>query len=136
MKTKLVVTQNALLLVAGSLLVLIGALITLSPIEFYASNSIEIGANVNLLNELKAPAGFLLIAGLFIAGAVFSSRLADPALWLATLIYLSYAVARLSSAVVDGMPVEGLVTAGVIEAVIGLLCLSILIARHRTQTRT
>ena len=132
MKTRLIKTQNALLLVSVSLLILIGAFITLSPVEFYASNSIEVGANVNLLNELKAPAGFLLVAGLFIVGAIFSSRLANPALWLATLIYLSYAVARLLSTVVDGLPAAGLVTAGVLEAVIGLLCLSMLMFGFRT----
>lgn len=135
MKTKLVIIQIALLLAAGGLLILIGAFVTLSPVEFYASNGIEVGANLNLLNELKAPAGFLLIAGLFIVGAIYYSHLANPALWLATLIYLSYAVARLLSAVVDGIPAGGLVAAGVLEAIIGLLCLSILIVRYRSPAR-
>ena len=57
MKLKRVYIHNALLLVAGTLLILVGASITLSPANFYAANGISVGANVNLLNELKAPAG-------------------------------------------------------------------------------
>ncbi|MBT8433959.1 MAG: DUF4345 family protein, partial [Gammaproteobacteria bacterium] len=63
MKIKLAITQKLILLVAGAVLILVGALILGSPIDFYASNSIELGANVSLLNELKAPAGLLLAAG-------------------------------------------------------------------------
>ena len=134
MKTRLMITQNTLLLVAGGLLLLIGAFITLSPVEFYASYSIEIGDNVNLLNELKAPAGFLLAAGLFMLGAVLWRSLAEPALWLVTLIYLSYAIARLLSFAVDGVPAKGLVAAGILEAIVGLLSLSILLLGYRKES--
>ena len=67
MKMKLLKTQIAILLVAGALLILVGGAILAAPTEFYASNNIELGANVNLLNELKAPAGMLLAAGLFLS---------------------------------------------------------------------
>ena len=49
MKTKLVKTQQALLLVAGALLILVGTFIIASPVDFYASNNIELGANLSLL---------------------------------------------------------------------------------------
>ena len=71
MKTKLAKTQKTLLLVAGALLIMISIFILASPTDFYASNNIELGANVSLLNELKAPAGFLLAAGLFMISAIF-----------------------------------------------------------------
>ena len=86
MKTNLAKTQKALLLVAGALLILVSIFILASPGVFYASNNIELGANVSLLNELKAPAGLLLAAGLFIIGAIFARRQADTALWLAALM--------------------------------------------------
>ncbi len=135
MKTKLAITRIALLLVAGALLVLIGSLILVSPADFYASNGIEPGANPSLMNELKAPAGLLLAAGLFMLGAIFVPGQADTALWLAALIYLSYAGARLASIAVDGVPAEGLVQAAAIEGIVGIACLAVLLIRRLPARR-
>ena len=126
---KLARTQKLFLFVAGALLILIGTFISASPIDFYASNSIDLGANVSLLNELKAPAGFLLVAGLFIVGAIFVERLADTAMLLATLIYLSYAASRFASMVLDGVPAAGLVQAAAVETTVGVACLTVLLIR-------
>ena len=126
MTTKLAKTQTALLLTAGGLLILVGGFILGSPTVFYASNNIELGNDVNLLNELKAPAGFLLVAGVFMIGAIFIRRQADTALSLAAILYLSYAVSRFVSMVFDGVPAEALVQAAALEALIGLACLALL----------
>jgi hypothetical protein len=130
MKMKLAKTQKLLLFVAGALLILIGTFISASPIDFYASNSIDLGPNVSLLNELKAPAGFLLVAGLFIIGATFIQHLADSAMLLAAMIYLSYAASRFASMVFDGVPAAGLVQAAALETIIGLACLAVLLIRR------
>jgi hypothetical protein len=130
MKMKLAKAQKLLLFVAGVLLILIGAFISASPIDFYASNSIDLGSNVSLLNELKAPAGFLLVAGLFIIGATFIQHLADSAMLLAAMIYLSYAASRFASMVLDGVPAAGLVQAATLETVVGLACLAALLIRR------
>lgn len=131
MKQILIKAQSALLLIAGALLILIGAFILASPVDFYASNNIELGANVSLLNELKAPAGFLLTAGLFMIVAIFIRRLADTAILLAAMIYLSYAGARLLSILSDGIPATGLMQATTLEAIVGLACLTVLLLRHQ-----
>jgi hypothetical protein len=125
MKNKLLKTEKAVLLVAGSLLILVGAFILASPVEFYASNGIELGADVSLLNELRAPAGLLLTAGLFVIGAVFARRQADTALWLAALIYLSYAGSRFLSMAFDGVPAAGLIQAAALESIVGIACLAL-----------
>ena len=130
MKTRLAKTQTALLLVAGALLILVSGFILASPAEFYAANRIELGANVNLINELKAPAGLLLAAGLFMIGAIFVRSQADTALWLASLIYLSYAGSRFLSMAFDGLPAAGLVQAAALEGVVGLACLAVLAMRR------
>ncbi len=129
MEINLAKTQQLLLFVAGTMLILIGTFISASPIDFYASNSIDLGSNVSLLNELKAPAGFLLVAGLFIIGAIFVQRLADSAMLLATLIYLSYAASRFSSMVFEGIPAAGLVQAAALETIVGLACITAVIDR-------
>jgi len=135
MKTKLAKTQKALLLVAGALLILVGTFIIASPVDFYASNNIELGANVSLLNELKAPAGLLLAAGLFMLGAIFVRGMADMALWLAALIYLSYAGSRFVSMAFDGVPATGLVQAAAFEGIVGLACLAVLMIRRMPARR-
>ncbi len=134
MKTKLAITQKAILLVAGALLILVGTFIIASPADFYAANSIELGANVSLLNELKAPAGMLLVAGLFMIGAIFMRGMADTATALAALIYLSYALSRYLSMTLDGLPAAGLVQAAALEAIVGLACLAILAIRRIPAT--
>ncbi len=131
MKPKLAITQKVILLVAGALLILVGAFIIASPADFYAANSIEIGADVSLRNELKAPAGFLLAAGVFVIAAIFVRRLTDTAMLLAAMIYLSYAGSRFASMLMDGTPAAGLVQAAVLEAVVGLACLALLLYRPR-----
>jgi hypothetical protein len=130
MKMKLAKTQKALLLVSGALLILVGTFIFASPVDFYASNNIELGPNVSLLNELKAPAGLLLAAGVFMIGAIFVRSQADTALWLAALIYLSYAVSRSASMAFDGIPAAGLVQAAALEGIVGLACLVVLMIRQ------
>lgn len=130
MKSKLAKTRIALLLVAGALLILIGGLILASPADFYAANEIELGADVNLVNELKAPAGLLLAAGLYMLGAIFARGQADTALWLAALIYLSYAGSRVASMALDGLPASGLVQATAIEGIVGCACLAVVMIRR------
>ncbi len=127
MTTKIAKIQTVLLLVSGALLILVGTSIIVSPTDFYASNNIELGGNASLLNELKAPAGFLLAAGLFMIIAIFVRSKSQVALRLAALIYLSYAVTRSVSMVFDGVPASGLIMATAIEATIGLTCLLVLL---------
>lgn len=135
MKPKLAKTQKAVLLVAGALLTLVGGLILAAPADFYASNSIELGANVSLLNELKAPAGMLLTAGLFMLGAIFVRSIADTATSLAALIYLSYAGSRFVSMAFDGVPATGLVQAAALEGIVGLACLAVVMIRRMPAVR-
>ena len=130
MKPKLVRTQKAVLLVAGALLTLVSVFILTTPADFFASNNIELGANLSLLNELKAPAGMLLAAGLFMLGAVFVRGIADTATSLAALIYLSYAGSRFVSMAFDGVPATGLVQAAALEGIVGLACLAVLMIQR------
>ena len=136
MKNLSVKFQALALFVAGTLLIIVATVILVSPAEFYAANSIGPGMNASLLNELKAPAGFLLVAGLFMFAAIFARGLADAALALAAMIYLSYAGSRFASMLVDGIPTEGLVQAAVLEAVIGGACLVVAAVRRPNSVST
>ena len=114
---------KGLLLASGLLAAGIAATILVAPDVFYAGYGIDVGSNASLRNELKAPAGALLIAGLLMLAGVFRAGLASSSLALAAVIYLSYGLSRLSSMATDGIPHGGLVGAAVLEISLGVICL-------------
>lgn len=135
MNRKLEITQRCVLLLSGALLLFIGGAILTTPISFYASNHIELGGNTNLISELKAPAGFLLLAGGFMISALFIRRYENLATCLAAVIYLSYALSRAASFVIDGIPASGLIQATIVETVLGVSCVMVL-AAHRYRVKS
>lgn len=124
---------RGLLLASGLIAAGIAAMILFAPNTFYAGYGIEIGANVSLANELKAPAGLLLLAGLLMLAGVFRSKFAISSLATATAVYLSYGLSRILSMANDGVPHSGLVSAATIEVAIGAICFVDLM-RHRKTT--
>jgi len=121
---------KGLLLTSGLLAAGIATAILFAPDAFYAGYGIDTGSNVSLANELKAPAGMLLITGLLMLAGVVRTELTVASLGTASLIYLSYGLSRLLSMAIDGIPHSGLVSAAVLELAIGLICL-LVFTRHR-----
>ena len=114
---------QVVLCLTGGIAIAIGGLILRSPAEFYALNQIDIGGNVNLLSEIRAPAGALFSSGVLIFIGAFVSQLTFTSIVLATLVYLSYGLSRLLGMAIDGIPVASLVWSDGIEIVLGLSCL-------------
>jgi len=113
---------KSLLVVSGLLAAGIATMIIFVPDAFYAGYGIDPGANVNLASELKAPAGMLLISGLLMFAGIIRSEFVIPSLGLATVLYLSYGLSRLVSMSIDGVPDSALVSAALLEIVVGLSC--------------
>ena len=84
---------------------------------------IEVGGNATLANELKAPAGALLLAGLLMFAGVIRLRYAVVSLATAAAVYSSYGLGRVISIAVDGLPHIGMIIAAGIEIAIGAVCL-------------
>lgn len=124
---------QVILWVTGAIAVLVGSSILRSPAAFYGLNHIDLGSNVNLLSEVRAPAGFLLTSGVLIVAGAFISQLTFTSTLLATLLYLSYGISRLVGMMVDGVPTQSLVWADGLEMGLGLLCL-ICLYIHRPQS--
>ena len=114
---------RGVLLSSGLLATGIAATILAAPDFFYASYGIDVRSNVSLANELKAPAGMLLIAGLLMLVGVVKRAYAATSLAVGAVIYLSYGFSRLSSIAVDGLPHSALVSAAVLELALGAVCL-------------
>ncbi len=126
-------TTRLVLLLSGLIAVAIAGTILTAPDVFYAGYGIQVGGNATLANELKAPAGALLVAGLLMFAGVFRSRFVVASLLTATLVYLSYGMGRVVSIAIDGLPHSGMVGAAGIEIVIGAVCLMTLLHVRRSQ---
>ena len=125
---KLILLSSALVAVS------IAGTILFAPEAFYAGYGIDIGADATLMNELKAPAGALLIAGLLMFAGVFRTEFVGVSLTIASVVYLSYGLSRLLSMAIDGFPHSGLVSAAAIELGIGAVCLLALMRVRRINT--
>ena len=113
---------KAILFISGLIAIGIGATILLTPVSFYAASGISLNGNVSLLNEVRASGGALLACGILIMLGAFISKLTFTAIVMSTLLYLSYGFSRFLIMSVDGMPVEALIQAVILEFGIGLIC--------------
>lgn len=119
------------LMIAGFSAVGIAAAILFAPEPFYASYGISLGQDVNLANELKAPMGLLVAAGLLMLAGAVRADLTVVALAIATAVYLSYGLSRVSSFALDGLPHSALVGAAAFELLIGVACFVSLLSARR-----
>ncbi len=120
-----------LLLISGLGVVAIAGMILIAPEAFYAGYGIAVGGNVSLANELKAPAGALLISGLVMLAGATRRQFVAHSLVTATIVYLSYGLSRMASMATDGIPHANLVGAAGIEIVIGTISLLALLRTRR-----
>ena len=123
------------LLLSGAIAVGIGGSILFMPTAFYAIYDIDLGANINLLNEIRAPGGVLLAAGALMILGCFMASITFTSIVVAALFYISYGVSRLLSFVMDGMPSDGLVQAAALEICIGAVCIFAILKYRVEQTR-
>ena len=124
---------RGLLIAAGLLAAGIAAMIVLAPGRFYAGYGIDIGNNVNLANELKAPAGMLLATSLMMLAGAFRKHLLLRSLVVASALFSSFGLSRLVSMAIDGIPSSGLISAAAIELALGALCLTALYHHSRRE---
>lgn len=125
----------ALLVVAGLVLVYVGASVMFAPESFYAGNGITLAADASRLSEVRAPAGLLLLAGAFAWLGAFRRAWRHTASIVTAVVYGSYGLSRLAAVLFDGMPSQSLVVAMTVELVIGALAASAGWVLTRARTR-
>ncbi len=118
------------LVVAGAIAILIGAAILFFPRAFFATNHIVLAADPNLMSEIRAPGGLLLIAGLFVLASGFVHKLTQLGLMVSAFGFGAYGGARLISLAVDGLPSETLLFAMVLELVLAVMALALALTRQ------
>lgn len=110
---------KALLIIAGICGVLVGIALTFFPINFSASNGIDVAGNTNLLNVTRSEGGALLACGILVVSGAFVQKLTYSALLISVVLYASYGLARFFSIAIDGMPEYNLLYTAVLEIVLG-----------------
>ncbi|MBK1634795.1 DUF4345 domain-containing protein [Rhodovulum adriaticum] len=101
----------------------IGACILLMPHTFYAGYGITLGANADLLSELRAPGAGLVGFGLLMLFGVWRHAILPIGMAAALTVFISFPVGRLVGLAVDGMPSASVIGALVVELLIAALCL-------------
>lgn len=129
---KISIFQKAVLLVAGASAIFVGGSILASPDAFYSAYDVSLSGQVSLLNELRASGGSLLILGFLILAGVIYARFTLASTLLAAAMFLAYGATRLLSLSLDGRPDGDLVTAMIVELLIGAACLSALIVARKS----
>lgn len=115
-------TIRSLLLNAGLLLLLIGTAVLFYPVAFFEANGSTLGNVPSLLSEIRAYGGLLIGCSFVVLLGVFQQRFSQTALLLATTVYLSVGISRLTSFLFDGLPSSTLVGSTIVELCVGALC--------------
>lgn len=113
---------KVILFISGLVAISVGGGILIMPESFYAASGINLNGNVSLLNEVRASGGMIFVVGVIIMAGVYITKLTYAATIVSILLYLTYALSRLMSMVIDGIPAEALIQAVILEIIIGLLC--------------
>lgn len=104
------------------LLLFVGIMRLSNPIKTYLKNSgIKLENDVNLLNEMRAVSSVQLLAGLIILLGIFIPQLTITSFVVATLIFIGFAIGRITSITVDGKPNKQLIQGLVFEIIFGIL---------------
>lgn len=108
-----------ILFLSGLLLLGTGIALTFIPVEFNASNGVDLGGNISVLSDIRAAATVLLLGGLLIIIGVFIPKLTFTSSVIAVLLLLGYGFGRALSLGLDGMPAHALLIATIFEFVLG-----------------
>ena len=121
------------LFLSGLMLTGLGVMILFNPVEFKMSGGVDIGTDVNVVNDVRAGGALLLGSGLTILLGIFISALTFTSNVIAILVFLSYGIGRAISIVSDGMPVDSLFKATIAEFVIAGLGIFMLMKYRNSE---
>lgn len=114
-------------IVSGALLGFIGSATLLAPIKMKGGAGIDIVGNISVINDVRAASALLLAIGVITLLGPFSRRLAFTSTITSSITFLSLALGRIISILVDGTPVNGLMKATGLELVLGAIGLTLFI---------
>ncbi|MEM0929780.1 MAG: DUF4345 domain-containing protein [Pseudomonadota bacterium] len=116
---------------SGAMLGLIGSNLLFHPMRVLEMSDVIVSDDPGLMSELTGPSGVLIVtAALMLLGAM-KLRFANVSLTSGAFVYGSYGIARVIGMVLHGVPSTALITATVVELIMGAT-LSIIRLRRRS----
>lgn len=106
--------------ISGLIAILVGSSLLIIPVTFYKVSGVELGENINLLNDLRATGGSIFGCGIIIITGVFNSKLTFTSLIVSMLLYLSYGLSRFIAMSIDGLPSVDFIIIAFLEIVVGI----------------
>ena len=120
------------LILSGLLLSFIGGATLLFPVMMKGSAGIDIANNVSVINDIRAGSALILAVAIISLVGAFSKSMRYTAAVMSFVLFLALGIGRLLSILQDGMPVDGLVKATILEFVLGLVGL-LLFTKHKSK---
>ena len=98
-------TLSKTVLILSSLIAFaVGGAVLFIPVAFYASYTVVLPDDINLLNDIRAFGGGLIASGCIAALGVFVPGFRTASLTVAAVIYFGFGLARVLAIVLDGPP--------------------------------
>lgn len=114
------IIRIVILSLSSLMLLLVGIMRLSNPVKTYLKNSgIKLENDASLLNEMRGVSAVMLLAGVIIALGIFVEKLTFTSLFIASLIFVGFAIGRLISVKVDGKPSNQITQGILFELVLG-----------------
>lgn len=110
---------------SGVILGAVGSSIMFAPQIFLATSEAIVEHDPNLLSEVTAPSGLLVVAGAFMMLSALKLRFANLGLICGSIVYGTYGLSRLISMQLHGFPSDTLVVVTWFELGIAALLLGL-----------
>ena len=115
------IIRIAVLSLSALMLVFVGVMRLSNPIKTYLKNSgIRLENDASLLNEMRGVSAVMLSAGIIIALGIFIEKLTFTSQFIASLIFIGFAIGRLISLKIDGKPSKQITQGILFELVLGV----------------
>ncbi len=113
--------------IGSATFLLAGSFAAFNPLQYVARNGIDIAGQLTLLNDYRGSGAVLIGAGIIMFLGIIHERMRFTSIVVMSVLYTTFALGRIISIIADGLPVEGLVKATVVELIIGLVAIFALI---------
>ena len=114
------IIRIVILSLSGLCTVFVGAMRLSNPIKTYLKNSgIKLENDASLLNEMRGISSVMLCAGIIVLLGTFIGKLTFTSHFVASLIFVGFAIGRLISLKADGKPSKQITQGILFELVLG-----------------
>ncbi len=113
--------------IGSAMFLLAGSFATFNPIGYVARNGADIGGELTLINDYRGSGAILIGAAIIMLLGIIHERMRFTSSVVMSVLFTTFALGRIISIVIDGLPTENLIKATVVESVVGLIAIFALI---------